>query len=129
MGDDGLIKQAEKAGEYQLNAEVEENAKMDELDKYIANTISSTVKTIKFKIGNVEYTAEEGMSWGEWINSEYNVDGYKVLSNRIMNSTEACKVEVVDSDRDSFTVYQYEIIDDSCEYKLGSSGSLGDDAF
>lgn len=32
--------------------------------------------TIIFKIESVEYTAEEGMTWLEWVNSEYNVDDY-----------------------------------------------------
>ena len=24
----------------------------------------------------IEYTSTEGMTWGEWVNSEYNVDGF-----------------------------------------------------
>ena len=30
---------------------------------------------ITFTIDGVEYQAEEGMTWGEWVNSEYNVNG------------------------------------------------------
>ena len=29
---------------------------------------------ITFAINETEYQAEEGMTWGEWINSEYNVN-------------------------------------------------------
>lgn len=34
------------------------------------------VKLISFTIGHIPYQAEEGMTWGEWVNSEYNTDGY-----------------------------------------------------
>lgn len=30
---------------------------------------------ITFTIGNVQYQAEEGMTWGDWVNSDYNT-GY-----------------------------------------------------
>lgn len=26
----------------------------------------------------VEYAAEEGMTWGQWVNSSYNTSGYKL---------------------------------------------------
>ena len=35
-----------------------------------------TTKTITFFIDGTEYTAEEGMTWGEWVDSEYNTDGF-----------------------------------------------------
>jgi hypothetical protein len=31
---------------------------------------------ISFTIEGATYQAEEGMTWGEWINSAYNIDGY-----------------------------------------------------
>ena len=31
---------------------------------------------ISFTIDGTEYQAEEGMTWQDWIDSEYNVDGY-----------------------------------------------------
>lgn len=31
--------------------------------------------TFTFKIGGTEYTAEAGMSWEQWVNSEYNTIG------------------------------------------------------
>lgn len=30
---------------------------------------------ITFAIYDTEYQAEEGMTWGEWVDSEYNVNG------------------------------------------------------
>ena len=35
---------------------------------------------ITFTIGGVQYQAEEGMTWGEWVDSEYNTGNYKVVS-------------------------------------------------
>lgn len=34
--------------------------------------------TFKFQIDGKEYTAEGGMSWEQWVNSEYNTYGYYV---------------------------------------------------
>jgi hypothetical protein len=38
--------------------------------------INNNVNIITFMIKGVEYQAKDGMTWGEWINSEYNTDGY-----------------------------------------------------
>lgn len=42
---------------------------------------------ITFTIDGIEYQAEEGMTWGEWVNSEYNVDGYLNYNTVITNSS------------------------------------------
>lgn len=36
---------------------------------------------INFTIGGTEFQAEDGMTWGEWIESEYNTDGWTVYSD------------------------------------------------
>ena len=40
-----------------------------------------SVNLITFKIDDTEYQAEEGMTWEEWVNSEYNVDEVYILNN------------------------------------------------
>ena len=53
------------------------------------------------------YTVEEGMTWGEWIESKYNTDGWKIstdYSNAVIskNSTAesgTCIIKVQDSDK------------------------------
>lgn len=42
--------------------------------------IYSSVNIITFTINNTEYQAEEGMTWQEWVESEYNVDGEYSIS-------------------------------------------------
>lgn len=37
-------------------------------------------KLISFTIGGITYYAEDGMTWEEWVNSEYNTDGYLSLN-------------------------------------------------
>ena len=37
-----------------------------------------TVATISFTIDGTEYKALEGMTWGEWVESEYNTGGFYV---------------------------------------------------
>ena len=48
MGEDGLIKRAERAAEYQANAEATDNESMGFLDEYISNTISKEEHGIYF---------------------------------------------------------------------------------
>ena len=38
--------------------------------------ISSSPTLIEFSIGSTTYQAEEGMTWAEWVESEYNTFGY-----------------------------------------------------
>ena len=47
---------------------------------------SDKVNLITFTVAGVEYQAEEGMTWGEWVNSEYNVDGYRIFNDMIEKS-------------------------------------------
>ena len=51
------------------------------------------VKTIKFYVANsvfldeyIEYTAIENMTWGEWLNSSYNVDGFYIDNRACLRS-------------------------------------------
>ena len=46
-------------------------------------TFTATGKTppitlIAFTIDDTTYQAEDGMTWGEWVNSDYNIDGYTI---------------------------------------------------
>ena len=40
---------------------------------------------IEFTIDNVTYYSEEGMTFVEWVNSEYNTGGYVGLSQSIIS--------------------------------------------
>jgi hypothetical protein len=33
-------------------------------------------ENIEFFINDISYEAEDGMTWGDWVKSDYNVDGY-----------------------------------------------------
>ena len=39
---------------------------------------------ISFTAEGVTYQAEEGMTWGEWIDSDYNTEGFGVSANEIL---------------------------------------------
>ena len=51
-------------------------------------------KTIAFTVDNVSYLAKEGMTWGEWIYSRYNRDGFiedgEVVYNSSNNNLASC---------------------------------------
>ena len=41
---------------------------------------------IIFTIGEVQYQAEEGMTWEKWVNSDYNIDGYIIIEEQSISS-------------------------------------------
>ena len=41
---------------------------------------------IIFTVDDVEYQAEEGMTWEKWVNSDYNIDGYIIIEEQSMLS-------------------------------------------
>jgi hypothetical protein len=43
---------------------------------------------ITFTIGGTEYQAEEGMTWGEWVDSEYNTNGFYISGVGIFRGTQ-----------------------------------------
>ena len=42
-------------------------------------------KIISFTIDGVTLQAEEGMTWGEWVNSKYSSESYYVEENLVIN--------------------------------------------
>ena len=49
---------------------------------YIAwDSNQSSSSLIAFSIEGTSYQAESGMTWGEWVESEYNTDGYSVYED------------------------------------------------
>lgn len=68
--------------------------------------VANTVPLITFTIDNVKYRAEEGMTWGEWVNSKYNIDGYLIYNNIIVNSSISRNVYT----HATGSVFSYEII-------------------
>lgn len=56
-------------------------------------------------LGNTtSYQAEEGMSWGEWVNSSYNTGGYKLGSEKV-NGLTGTGFEVLDSQGGCYLEY------------------------
>ena len=49
--------------------------------KYIVKIIKFYVASSFFGEEFIEYTATEGMTWGEWVNSIYNVDGFYFVAD------------------------------------------------
>ena len=53
----------------------------------LAEEATFGISLISFTIENTSYQAEEGMTWTEWIESEYNVDGYRIVGDDICSSS------------------------------------------
>lgn len=76
-----------------------------------------TITLISFAIDGTTYQAEEGMTWAEWVESEYNTDGlYDVLSTN---------GSIVRTDKpfymylNSSVVYNVDTIVADATYKIG----------
>ncbi len=74
------------------------NAALDAILAIQKDLIPPTI--ITFTIADVEYTAIEGMTWGEWVESEYNTAGARVYNTIIIeingwiigNESEWCQI-------------------------------------
>ena len=60
--------------------------------------IGENIEIVYIVINKKNYKAEYGMTWGEWVNSEYNTDGFVSKNNRILDNTEEKKIIVIGSD-------------------------------
>lgn len=45
-------------------------------------------KTLAFYIDSIAYTAYEGMTWGDWITSEFNIDAFYIREDGQVWNTE-----------------------------------------
>ena len=81
---DGIIEHAKNAREQYGTAQVNENTT---LGNYIEklNKHNPVKKIITFTIDGITYSAEEGMTWEKWLNSEYydnTVEGALSIHNK-----------------------------------------------
>lgn len=72
---------------------------------------------INFTIEGTSYQAEEGMTWSEWCNSDYNTGGYRISTNNIVSSSGS---GVTDSS--NVAVYYTDKIVANATYKVLASG-------
>lgn len=75
----------------------------------------SLIGTINFIIGGVSYVALKGMTWAEWCESAYNIDGY--YCNTVDNSVRKENGDGVGYETDDSLVYGSDIIVDGEIYK------------
>ena len=100
FGNSGIIEKAKEAqnkmekstendleGINQLNNWIDNNIGKKENENTSNDDSGDTVVTKTFKVLHADktvyatYTVEEGMTWGEWINSKYNTDGWKTSTD------------------------------------------------
>lgn len=75
---------------------------------------------ITFTIDGTEYQAEEGMTWGVWIYSEYNTDGYR-LANTGDEICTSYGIIVCNNETDSDSVNINDTIVNNGNYNYGLS--------
>jgi hypothetical protein len=74
------------------NALLDENGNVltDENYNILVSDITETiVDTITFTIDDIQYTAIKGMTWREWIESEYSPDYIEIQSNFMVNTNDS----------------------------------------
>ena len=69
------------------------------------------VKIIEFTIDNTSYQAEEGMTWGEWVNSEYNTIGVYINDYNVVYWSRGFYIT-----DDGLNIYSSEIIENNKGY-------------
>lgn len=82
---------------------------------YVVEPQEEEPKEITFNIGNATYTALSGMTWAEWVDSEYNTNGYYIdIDNTVSTADGAYSIgDYVDSDQTvDFELSHYEIVAD-----------------
>lgn len=52
----------------------------------IYNLAHDGIKLISFTIDGTTYQAMNGMTWGEWVNSEYNTGGFSTKKSFVMKN-------------------------------------------
>lgn len=70
---------------------------------------------ITFTIAETNYYAEEGMTWGEWVDSDYNTDVFTIQDDHIYSPTETSKTVRYG---DTNYVTTDEVITEDYEYRL-----------
>lgn len=95
-----------------------------------SSTIRITITTsvseptlISFTIDGTSYQAEEGMTWTEWVDSKYNVDGFGSGGGSVTNSDDADMRYVCTTSDSADTVNSNDVIQKDYEYYLISGES------
>ena len=89
FGNSGIIEKAKEAQDKMDKAVENDQEGINELTNWLDNQVNGTSggnttetpsqkKIISFTIGETTYQAEEGMTWGEWAESEYNTIGFEI---------------------------------------------------
>ena len=76
---------------------------------YLSNTntvIYPPVTLISFTIAGKSYQAEEGMTWGEWVNSDYNTIGATIQNDLVVNSRGNAALDTVTSSSQTINAYE-----------------------
>ena len=62
--------------------------------KFNYSTVESdnSVDLINFKVGNKSYSAISGMTWNDWVSSEYNVDFFSIYAGYLLESVDCPNV-------------------------------------
>ena len=111
--DGKLIDSAKEAVEGTNDKVGQVQTRVDELME-IMNELEeeNTVNIITFTIDGVEYEAEEGMTWGEWCDSEYNTDGFYMdnpaSGDLFLYTCDRCPVSASEEEID--TLFENDII-------------------
>ena len=98
FSENGIIKRAQEAQNKMDEAQQKDLNSINELNNWLDNNVSGTAgedtpsqkKIISFTIANTNYQAEEGMTWKEWVESQYNNDGYICLGDVVQGHGTVC---------------------------------------
>jgi len=79
--------------------------------------------SVKFMIDEVEYTALNGMTWEEWVNSEFNTKGFTSNGANITETVADETMYVAVNEEDGMRVLSTDIINANHHYVTGTADS------
>lgn len=90
--------------------------------KLVVDGTNYPIVMISFTIAGTTYQAEEGMTWGEWIESSYNTSGYYLSGTNIQNRSSG--LFVCSTDKSILITVQEMILEGTAYYEL-ARGHMG----
>ncbi len=69
------------AGTHEVTVKARASGYVDSPASNVVSYVVAVQQTIVFTIDGTTYYAEEGMTWGEWVESEYNTGGFYVSTD------------------------------------------------
>ena len=85
--------------------------------------IVNAVTLISFTIDGTTYQAEQGMTWGQWKDSEYNTNNYTIINEHYIGKRSGSRFRYIQNAHTLNYIYASDIITNDMTYILSEQQS------